>query len=487
MNGMKVLHAAAECYPLAKTGGLGDVLAALPPVQRELGADARLALPAYRGVNAKIADAERVARMHVRGHDFDVIRGVLGVERTPIYLFDCPALFDRGGDPYRDERGREFADNGARFGTFSEALMRFTQLPDSDFVPDVVNLHDWQAGLAAAWFAQQPAPRPKLVFTIHNLAYQGQFDRAAFVAAGLPERFWNPAGVRSGDGLSFMRAGINLSDAITTVSPGYAEEIQTAAFGCGLEDLLRARRSRLHGIVNGVDTAYWNPQTDPFIETHYSAADVDRGKRANKQALQQELGLAAGDLPLVVFIGRLAEQKGADLIVAAGPQLLALPAHFAILASGDPALQDALRSLAASAQPGRIAVRIDHDERLAHRLTAAADLLLMPSRYEPCGLNQMYAQRYGTIPLVRRTGGLASTVTDATPESLANGSATGVMFDHADTGGLMYGVRRGLELVDDARTLAALRRAAMSRDFSCQASAKRYLALYEGLVGTSKT
>ena len=482
---LKILHAAAECYPLAKTGGLGDVIGALAPAQRRLNADVRVALPGYRGLASRLEFRRTVAAFELHGHEITVTEGTLDRSdsaraRLPVYLFENAELYDRPGDPYRDEHGVEFPDNGQRFGCFSEALARFV-LAREGFAPQLVHLHDWQAGLAAGWL-RQPPQRPATLLSIHNLAYQGVYDRALFDHLGCPPQWWTPDGMEFWGRGSFLKAGIQFADAVSTVSPGYAEEIRTPAFGCGLETYLKARGASLRGIVNGVDTAVWDPRSDPMIAVHYGVDDVATGKAANKTALLRELDLPDSGLPLIAFIGRLADQKGADLIAAAGPELLKLPAQYVLLASGEAALERAFREFEASAPPGRVRVRIAHDEVMAHQLTAAADALLMPSRYEPCGLNQMYAQRYGTVPVVRRTGGLADTVTDASPEALAEGRATGVQFNDADVGGLLYGVRRVLELLADESARNQLRSTGMARDFSWEKSAREYLDLYTSLL-----
>ena len=482
---MKVLHVAAECYPLAKTGGLGDVVSALPAALRGCGIDARVALPGYRGLRDQLRDAKAAARFTVGAHSFTVIGGRLHDEdgSLPVLLFECPQLFDRGGDPYRDEHGVEFADNAERFGRFCQAVAAFVT---GYSTVDVLHLHDWQSALTAGLLAEHPS-RPRVIYTIHNLAYQGHFPQRLFQELSLPERLMLPGAAEYWGGISFMKAGINLADVVTTVSPTYAREITTPDYGYGLDAVLRQRQGALHGIVNGIDARTWDPRGDRHLEQAYSEATVASGKRANKRALQRELGLETSDLPLVAYIGRLAEQKGADLILHLREQLLELPLQLVVLATGDRPLQEAFRVFAGEAPRERVAVRLVHDERLAHRITAAADLLLMPSRYEPCGLNQMYAQRYGTIPVVRRTGGLADTVVDATPQALADASATGVQFADADAGGLIYGVRRGLELVNDASVRARLQQAGMARDFSWFASAKRYLGLYDSLrVGSER-
>ena len=326
--------------------------------------------------------------------------------------------------------------------------------------------------------------RPKLVFTIHNLAYQGHYGREDFDRLLLPAAWWNPQALEFWGGYSSLKAGLVFSDAITTVSPNYAREILTPEYGCGLEGVLAAQAQKLRGIVNGIDPAIWNPATDAHLTQRYDARTVAAGKRANRAAVSKELGLVLDETrPLAVFIGRLAHQKGADLLLAAGEALWRLPIQIAVLASGDPALEAGLRSWAERAPKGQVAVCIAHDEALAHRLTAAADLQLMPSRFEPCGLNQLYAQAYGTIPVVRRTGGLADTVMDATATNLGTGVATGVQFEHADAGGLLWGIERGAALWNDLKLRTQLQAAGMASDWSWQASAREYVALYRHLLG----
>jgi starch synthase len=480
----RVLHAAAECFPLAKTGGLGDVIGALSLAQRRQGLDARVALPAYRGLAGRLQGTCEVTAFRVQGFTFSVLLGRLGGDAgLPVYLLACAELFDRGGDPYRDEQGREFDDNILRFGCFAEAVARLAGSAEAGFLPQLVHLHDWQAAAAAAWLKEPGGARPATVYTIHNLAYQGTFDQALFERLGLPRHWWSPQGLEAWGQGSFMKAGIQFADRITTVSPGYAREIRTAEYGCGLDGSLRAREAQLGGIVNGIDTAVWDPRIDPALYSNYGSDDAGPGKAVNKSALQEELGLDRSEAPLLVFIGRLAQQKGADLILDAHEELLKLPAQYVLLAAGEAGLEQRCRAFAAAAPAGRVQVRIAHDEHLAHRLTAAADLLLMPSRYEPCGLNQMYAQRYGTVPVVRATGGLADTVVDATAATLADGSASGVHFRDADAGGVLYGVRHALELIADADIRQRMRRAGMERDFSWQRSAAEYLGLYRSLLG----
>lgn len=482
---MRILHASAEYLGLAKTGGLADMVAALTEALHHLGHDIRTCVPAYPGTKERLIEPRTVAQLDIRGRTMDVVEGRLHADGPALWLLDCPPLYGRVGDPYRDGAEREFGDNAERFGCFSEAVALLAR-GAAGWRPEAVHLHDWHCGLAALWLSRQ-TPRPRILFTIHNLAYQGIFDRGTFDTLGLPADAWTIDGVEYYGQFSCMKAGLQFSDCITTVSPHYAREIQTDAFGCGLQGVLRERAADLHGIVNGIDTAQWNPARDALIAHTYTLRTARRGKAVNKATLQRELGLAPLEVPLVIFIGRLADQKGADLILAAQERLLALPLQLAILAAGDPALEQRCRELAQRA-PERIAVRMAVDEVLAHRLTAAADLQLMPSRFEPCGLNQMYAQRYGTIPVVRRTGGLVDTVTDIDSATLADRSATGILFDSADVPGLLDGLRRGLDLLAAPARHARVRNNGMARDFAWSRSARSYERLYQsGRLGQAET
>lgn len=479
---MRILHAAAEYQGIAKTGGLADMVAALSASLVALDCDIRVCVPAYAGAPERLLNPKRLGQIAVHGYVIGVIEGRLATEGPLLWLLDCPTLYGRSDHPYRDNQGLEFADNAQRFGIFGAAVALlaegFGDAGGKSWLPDVVHLHDWHAALAAVWLAPQPQ-RPRIIFTIHNLQHQGLFDRLQFDALHLRPQWWQMESLEFYGGFSFMKAGLIYSDAITTVSPTYAHEIQTPAHGHYLDGLLRARATVLHGIVNGIDATVWNPADDALIPAHYDRESVAAGKTANKHALQRALGLPVADVPLAIFIGRLADQKGADLILAAQREIMQLPLQFVMLASGDSALEKNCLAWA-RAQPRRVAVRLKVDEALAHQLTAAADLQLMPSRFEPCGLNQMYAQRYGTIPVVRNTGGLADTVVDTTPATLANDTATGVLFEHADVGGVLYGLRRALDLLALDDVTAALRHNGMSRDFSWRASAQLYLNLYSG-------
>jgi starch synthase len=474
---MKVLFAAAEVYPLAKTGGLADVAAALPAALRAQGVDVSVIMPAYRGVAAQLRDLVEIAPLAIRGQPGRLLRGAHPSSGVPMLLYDAPGLFDRDGTPYADGNGWTYLDNAWRFASFCEAVAQVAAgTVGAEPAADIVHLNDWHTGLVPVFLASF-TPRPRTLMTIHNLAYQGEFDRRKFDELSLPEWLWQPGIAEFHGNFSFLKAGLQLADALTTVSPSYAREIQTPEFGEGLDGVLRDRAGVLTGILNGIDEAVWNPATDPLIEQRYDAASVVPGKRANKRALQRQLGLYAGDDPLLAFIGRLAYQKGADTLLAARDELSALPLQIVILASGDAGLEHGFRDWAA-AMPWRIAFSSAYDERLAHRIEAGADMLIMPSRFEPCGLNQMYSQRYGTIPLVRRVGGLVDSVDD-----IRSPEATGIHFEHVDAGGVAYAVRTAVGLYGQPEVWRRMQIAGMARDWAWTGSAARYLDIYRSLLG----
>ncbi|MGQ0699540.1 MAG: glycogen synthase GlgA [Panacagrimonas sp.] len=479
---MRLLFAAGEALPFSKTGGLADVAFALPAALARQGVDLRVVTPAYRGALEKLQSPRRVAQLDIRGQSFTIWEGRVEPGGFLAWLVDCPPLYPRAGTPYADALGHEYGDNPWRFGCFSEAIAQLALgAAETGWQPQVVHLNDWHTGLVPVWLGP-PQTRPRLMFTIHNLAYQGLFSRDDFDALGLRPELWRPDALEFHGGFSFMKSALLQADAITTVSPTYAREIQTPAFGERLDGVIRSRASVLHGIANGIDTDTWNPATDPYLYTRYDRDTVVEGKRANKLALQAALGLEpAIDAPLLGFIGRLAYQKGADLLSSAGGWMEQQRVQLALLGSGDKGLEQAFAQMAQRA-PGRVAVHLGHDEKLAHIIEAGADFLVMPSRYEPCGLNQMYSQRYGTIPVVRKTGGLADTVVDADAESIATGRATGIVFEHADVGGITYGLGHALHLFRQPETWRRIQNAGMARDFSWAAAARSYLDLYSEVL-----
>ena len=482
---LRLLFASAEALPFSKTGGLADVASALPQSLAARGVDVRLLTIAYRDTLEKLQDRRQIARVSVRGQDMSLWEGTVGAGGATalrVWLVDYAPLYARPGRPYTNEQGHEHADNAWRFGCFSEviAMLALGAVPDTaGWIPRVVHLNDWHTGLAAMHLRRAGTPNaPAVVFTIHNLAYQGVFSRGEFDALGLPPEEWNMQALEFYGGFSFMKAGLLYSDAIATVSPTYAREIQTPAFGERLEGVLRMRAAALHGITNGIDTKVWDPSTDPYLVNRFTADTAVDGRRANKLALQRAVGLRESvDAPLFAFIGRLAEQKGADLLPGLDAQLERNGAQLFVLASGDPALESTLAKWSARAA-GRVAVHLGYDEGLSHRVESAADFLLMPSRFEPCGLNQMYSQRYGTIPVVRRTGGLADTVVDGGDDAGHRTIATGIFFNDADAGGIAYGVDRALSLMRDESRFRQVQQAGMATDFDWGLAAGEYLDLY---------
>jgi starch synthase len=466
-----------------KTGGLGDVSAALPVALATLGVDARVLLPGYRQVLAQLPDCREIARFAASA-DLPGSRLLQGqmASGVPLFALDCPELYDRPGGPYQDEAGSDWTDNALRFGLLSRvaALLGSAGSP-LDWQPQVVHCNEWQTGLVPAYLRYAPGARAATVQTIHNLAFQGIFEPELVAALGLPPECFSPDGVEYYGKLSFLKAGLQFADAITTVSPGYALEIQSESLGFGLQGLLADRKDCLYGILNGIDTGLWNPATDPLIACHY-AADTLAAKAGNKSALQQRLGLAPSPkVPLFAVVSRLTAQKGLDWLLEIAPQLLALPAQLAILGGGDAQLERGFLALAQD-HAGQVSTTIGFDEALAHLIEAGADAFLMPSRFEPCGMNQMYSQRYGTPPIVRATGGLADTVVDCTAATLADGSASGFVFQEASAEALLATVERAARAWRDGGTWRALQRNGMARGFGWEASARRYAAIYARLA-----
>ncbi len=477
---MKVLHVAAEVFPLVKTGGLADVVAALPVALAAQGADVRLLLPGLPAV----LDAVQAARTVVDiGPCFGALRARLLLARMPgsqlpVYVVDAPYLYRRGGGPYQDSQGEEWPDNLQRFALLGWVAAHLAA-DDADprWVPDIVHAHDWHAAMACAYIAEHPPTQAGTVFTVHNLAYQGLFPMHDWPTLGLATRLMSPAGLEFHGQLSFMKAGLLFADRITTVSPTYAREIATHEFGCGLDGVIRGRGAVVSGVLNGIDDAVWNPATDPSIAARYDAERL-AGKTSCRVALQRELGLEVDDGALLLtVVSRLTAQKGLDLVLAALPELARAGVQLAVQGTGEPALETAFR-MAMQAHPGRVHVHIGYDEARAHRLVAGADAIAVPSRFEPCGLTQLYGLRYGTLPIVRRVGGLADTVTDASPTATAEGRATGFTFDAATPAAFASAVGRAVETRRDAGAWHALMATAMALPLSWQGPARAYLDLY---------
>ncbi|MFN2309438.1 MAG: glycogen synthase GlgA [Gammaproteobacteria bacterium] len=484
---MNILFASSEVHSLIKTGGLADVSAALPKALHELKQDVRLVLPAYQDLLTRAGQLREVAQLSLPDSPaaVRVLEGRLPGTSIPVYLIDAPQCFDRPGNPYSAPDGSDWPDNAQRFARFARACVELAMdRAGLGWRPAVVHCNDWQTGLVPALLSLETA-RPATVFTIHNLAYQGLFDWASFQALHLPYTWWSLHALEFHQQLSFLKGGLVFADRLTTVSPTYAEEIRTPEYGCGLDGLLAHRAADLTGILNGVDYGLWDPATDPLLE-HPFAPDDLAGKAANKQALQAHFGLPqAAELPVFAHIGRLVEQKGIDLLLEILPQLLTRPLQLILLGTGHAQLETALRQ-AQAAHPKRVGVRIGYDEALAHRIEAGADVFLMPSRFEPCGLNQLYSLRYGTLPLVRRTGGLADSVVDCRYATLESGAATGFLFDTASPAELLAAIDRALALYAQPEAWTRVVKTAMAQDFSWARSAQRYLALYRDL-GASPT
>lgn len=483
---VKVLFVTPECYPLIKTGGLADVTGALPLALARAGVDARVLMPAYPGVRDHLPGARRVARLPgLFGGDGSLVHGTT-TAGLHVWLVDAPHLFSRkGGGPYLGPDGHDWPDNDLRFAALSWAAAELSLgRAGVGWRPDVAHLHDWQAGLTAAYLHFSGDPRPAILFTIHNLAYQGLFPATHLKALGLPPAAMELDGLEYWGNLSFLKAGVQWSDHLSTVSPTYAREILTPAQGMGFDGLLRARADRLTGIVNGIDTEVWNPATDSHLGEPYTNYSPRRlaAKAICKAALQAELGLdISASTPLFCVVSRLAAQKGLDLLLAALPHLTARGAQLAVLGSGDAELESGFRR-AAQAHPGQVAFIAGYDEALSHRLQAGADSIVVPSRFEPCGLTQLYGLRYGTLPLVARVGGLADTIIDANEAATRDGVATGFQFSPVDAGALATALDRACDLYTDSRTWQRLQKRAMSRDVGWDVAASRYVALYERLV-----
>jgi starch synthase len=476
---MKILLASSEVFPFSKTGGLADMVAALAGALANEGHEARVVTPLYRGIREKFPAMRRVdwyfhlplGLKYVQAElwELDVARGL------KIYFIDQPSYFDRAG--IYQENHFSYADNADRYIFFSKCAVHLARyLP---WRPDVVHVHDWQAGLVPALMAQQKnegwGNPPPTVLTIHNLAYQGVFPEEAFALANLPESIFNTEGAEFFGLLNCLKAGIAYADFITTVSPRYAREITTEEYGCGLDGLLRRRQKHLTGILNGVDYGEWNTTKNPRLFKPYSAGRM-AGKKANKLELQKIFGLPADEsAPLFGTISRLAEQKGVDIQLGALAEMLNTKMQFVLLGSGSPEYERGYRDLARKF-PGKVAVRFGYDETLAHRIEAGCDFFLMPSRFEPCGLNQMYSLRYGTIPIVRATGGLDDSVIDWTQNPRL---ATGIKFSEYTSRSLAKAVRKALVLFNQPKLLQACRHNAMKADFSWEQTVHNYLGIYQ--------
>lgn len=482
----KILFASSEVHPLVKTGGLADVSASLPIALQQHGQDVRIILPAYRQCLEALDQIETVATIKLDGFHLpvEILQSTLPDSDVILWLLHSPEHFDREGGPYGLPKSGDWEDNAARFALFSRAIAVLAlDQAGLDWQPDILHCNDWQTGLAPALIADEPN-RPATIFTIHNLAYQGLYSRDVFESLDLPESLWHSDGIEFYDLLSFMKGGLIYADHITTVSPTYAQEICTYEFGYGLEGLLsqRAVEGRLSGILNGIDNNEWDPESDQNIRKTYSETTI-RNKLVNKAAIQHHFSLPENYDALVLgIISRLVSQKGIDLTLDAVSALMESGANIQLvcLGSGEASYEQDLRMLRARF-PDKVGVHIGYDESLAHKIEAGADVFLMPSRFEPCGLNQLYSLRYGTLPIVRNTGGLADSVTDATDENRKNEVATGFKFESSTAEALQESLQQAIDLYQHPRIWRKMMITAMEQNFSWEKSATTYLELYDSL------
>ena len=482
---MKVLFVSSEIYPLAKTGGLADVSAALPKALAALGVDIRLVMPAYPSAlraAAAVQIPETEPDDSCATHTTQVISARLPDVDLPVWLIDNPSLFQRGGGPYQDADGRDWGDNAQRFAHLTRVAARIaTGNVVRAWRADVVHCNDWHTGLLPLQLSDDGGLRPATLFTIHNLAFQGLFPEQILSCLGLAKDLFTPDGIEFHGQVSFLKAGIRYSDRLTTVSPCYAREILTPEFGCGLEGLLSSRASKLDGIANGIDYELWDPATDPHLPANFSI-DSMAGKPRCKTELQRELSLApAPQTPLLIWVSRITHQKMADTILEILPTLLDRDIQLAMIGQGDVVAQRALVNIT-GVNPTKMAVHIGYDEALAHRFYAAGDLLLHPSRFEPCGLVPLYAMRYGAVPIVRRVGGLLDNVAPATEDTIQNKTATGFAFNEPNASALLDCIDRALAAYAQPPVWRRIQGQAMSHDSSWTASAQHYLSLYRKLM-----
>ena len=465
---MRILFVTSEIYPLVKTGGLADVSGALPAALKSLGADIRILVPGYPGILSRLNDTAECAILP-EGRLLSASMPDTGV---PVFVIEHRDYYWREGNPYLNGHGFDWPDNAARFGLLSKIAAHLaSNHSPMEWKPDIVHCNDWQSGLAPA-FMHFSETKAKSLMTIHNIAFQGNFSPDWVARLGLPGSSFTMHGVEFHGHLSFLKAGLHYSNAITTVSPSYAREIQTHEMGCGMEGLLSWRRNEVYGILNGIDLAEWNPASDHHLAANYDSAGLE-AKIEVKRALQKRLGLEQNDhAPLLGVVSRLTYQKGLDLINGCAPGFFEQGAQLALLGSGDHEFEREFLRLAEN-HPGKCAVSIGYDEALAHQIMAGADIFLMPSRFEPCGLNQMYGMRYGTPPVVRKTGGLADSVED---------DETGFVFESASVDALFDAIVRAISCYRDRAAFERIQKNGMSRDFGWGSSARAYLELYESLL-----
>ncbi len=475
----KILFVSSEVHPLIKTGGLADVAGSLPLSLAQLGQDIRIFMPNYGAIKYN-REVHKKCTLHIDNRTIHILETKLPDSDVIVWLLDYPDFFGNKGNPYVDEHGHSWINSAERFALFSRIAVEIAQdRAHLDWQADVVHCNDWQSGLVPALLSIEPT-RPATVFTIHNMAYQGIFSQETFQQLNLPGELWNHHAIEFYGMMSFIKGGIACADHITTVSPTYALEIQTPEFGYGLDGLLHHRHNELNGILNGIDLEQWSPEHDTRIPQTYSAGRLAK-KLINKTALQKHFALPENEsIPVIALISRLVDQKGINLVIECLESLIDYPMQFVLLGSGDKELEHQLKNLS-YLYPDQISIKLGYDEDLAHLIEAGADLFLMPSLFEPCGLNQLFSQRYGTLPIVRNTGGLADTVVDTLAETIADQTATGFVFNEPSVGALLETVKRALLIYANSKVWKQLQKNAMKKDFSWQKSAKEYIALYKTL------
>ncbi len=480
---IEVLSVASEIYPLIKTGGLADVAGALPGALAPFGVSMRTLVPGYPAVTGALENARVVAEMP----DFYDGFGRLLAGRAQgldLIVVDAPHLYDRPGNPYLGADGKDWPDNWKRFAALSFAAYELGRGLVDGYRPQILHSHDWQAGLVPAFVAFNAPTRVKTVLTVHNLAFQGVFGWDIFNALRLDFRAAQEGAIEYFGNISYLKAGLQVADALTTVSPTYAHEIRTGAYGMGLEGLLQSRADVLHGILNGIDTEAWNPQLDAALPEPYTAGSTER-RAANRAALCERFGIENTPGPLFSVVSRLTWQKGMDMLVESVDQLVAMGGKLVVLGSGDPALENGLKG-AAARHPGKVGIIVGYSEELSHLVQGGADVMMVPSRFEPCGLTQLYGLRYGCVPLVARVGGLADTVIDANEAAVEAGVATGVVLAPATTEALVEAIRRTVALYGREKTWRKMQRRGMKSDVSWEASAEKYADLYSDLLGLQR-
>jgi starch synthase len=481
MTALKVLSVASEVFPLVKTGGLADVAGALPAALAPNDIAVKTLMPGYPAVMQALGGGTVLHQWpELFGGPAKLIGGVGG--GLDVLAIDAPHLYDRPGNPYLDMTGKDWGDNALRFGALSYVAAEIGRGLLPSYAPDVLHAHDWQAGLVPAYLRFSPSPgrRPPTVITIHNLAFQGQFPATFLEALKLPQRAFTIEGVEYYGQIGFLKGGLVLADHITTVSPTYAIEIQGSEMGMGLDGLLRHRAAALTGILNGIDTVLWDPAADSNLAAAYTARKLE-ARAANTKAVREKFGLAASDGMLLVLIGRITWQKGIDLLLRVIPRLVGEGAQVAILGSGEAGLQAELVA-SATRHKGNVGVILGYDEALAHLMQGGGDAILIPSRFEPCGLTQLYGLRYGTVPIVARTGGLSDTIIDANDAALAAGVATGFQFAPVTAESLGATLNRALKCYRQPEIWRGIQKRGMAADVSWQRPAAQYAALYRSLV-----